>query len=270
MNDEALRLSYLMEEFVKPGPWHAPLQAHQGQAKAYGQRDIPRDTLADFHPGRAGLLCLQHIASRTRTPFLNAMDKLSGEYEALQAAADKLEQLAFDSSKIIFAYTLEPGPLDDEQKELLTKTINELVTTAVNGINDAKLVSLQGIELAFGGTDSEVFNITSENWTIIEEEARRLGEELDKIVAEALLDDTITPEERTAILEYTHGYWTRTKLRNRWRPDAHQKVDRLSPVVCPQVNTTEYPRNAPCRSLRPLFRLHAPAPPLNNGTLPHD
>ena len=42
---------------------------------------------------------LEYIASRVKTPFVDAMAKLKSEFAAVQSVAEQIEQLAFNSSK---------------------------------------------------------------------------------------------------------------------------------------------------------------------------
>lgn len=141
---------------------------------------------------------LKTIAGLVSTPFVDAMNQMEAEYASLQQIADSLKQLSADASKIIFGYSLQPAPLTEEQKALLQTTIQGLVDSAISGVNASKVTSLQAIQIAFG-QDSKVFEISSDNWSVIEAQAQALGAELSAMVAEALLDDDITPEEQIAI-----------------------------------------------------------------------
>ena len=62
-----------------------------------------------------------------------------------------------------------------------------------------KLVSLKTIDVMFGDGESEVLSITADNWETLEAAAQELGDKISKMVADAMFDDDISPEEQVAI-----------------------------------------------------------------------
>jgi hypothetical protein len=172
------------------------------------QESKMRDLAARFGDIAIGMKDLKIMAEQTRTPFVNAIMNLWLEYAAINASVNKVRELASKAGSIAMAFSLMPEPLTPEQKELLASQIQSMIDLTFATLNEAKAFSAGAISLTFGEDGNELIKIDAENWTVIEGELKRLGEELDKAVAEYLLTDDPTPEQAAAVVEY------QTKLAN--------------------------------------------------------
>jgi len=98
------------------------------------------------------------------------------------------------------AFSLMPEPLTEEQKELLESQIQSMIDLTFATLNEAKAFSAGAISLTFGEDGNELIKIDAENWTVIEGELKRLGEELDKAVLTTCLRMTQLLSRRRLLL----------------------------------------------------------------------
>lgn len=172
------------------------------------QESKMRDLADRFGDISIGMEDLKIMAEQTRTPFVNAIMNLRSEYAAIEASANKVRELASKAGSMAMAFSLMPEPLTKEQKALLESQIQSMIDLTFATLNQAKAFSAGAISLTFGEDGKELIKIDAENWTVIEGELKRLGEELDKAVADYMLTDDPTAEQAAAVVEY------QTKLAN--------------------------------------------------------
>lgn len=150
-----------------------------------------------------GLADLKKIAEDTKTPFVNAMDQLKKEYEAIEASADRIEALAMKSSSLVFSYSLSPEPMSEDQKEELIKGGREFAEEAKKVLSESKALSIGSIPMLFGESveGQRLIEIESGAWATIEGELATLGGEFNKAIAEFTLNPEKTPELAAAVVE---------------------------------------------------------------------
>lgn len=147
---------------------------------------------------------LRIMAEQTRTPFVNAISRLKKEYEAIEQAASKIEQLAANSSTILFAYALSPEPMDEDKKEQVKNSVQGVIDSTIDALNEARAFSMKSVKMTFGDSEEgkKLIEIDEGNWATIEGEIKKISEQLDQAVAEYLLTDDPTPEQAAAATRY--------------------------------------------------------------------